>query len=517
MDALSEQKEWNKLPTRPRPELYQFRGDYVNERNRRGRIGRRDERLQQKRPNTTSKSNKSASLTTRPGVDDNDENQAPNPRKWDSYCAHISCHALAREQEAHKAKNKLKFLTFLKRASSKRQEVASSSGSRKKESGSGQEEADRSQKPKKPPVPRLSKLARSRRTRDKTDMGRAIAGKELTQGSLPPKSMSPYLAFISERPKKDWDNRGRDLSSPRHEDRESVPPGSDVDISISNLSQQDDEESRFRNQVERIVNRAASMVVKEQQQQSLVETDTNTCSVGSSFGGSMALTSGEVETCGDNARGGGGKGSVKPDGIPSIEDELRELEVQVASVCASAVRKNDEEDTSSLLSGSFFDYSTAQSTAFCSSSAGDPFSSYSWMHMNTSSENESSCSFIDTTDTTDGRIAGPHSVPEPVDGPKDVSKGRADLRRADLQGSQVDTAMQPGQDDEDEPLPNRTMNVVPEVCEEDDRCPQPRGISPSDQETEANCPPPRTENDNFGVDSQRLSTANDLLWLWGNS
>ena len=142
MDALSRQEEWTDLPTRPRPELYQFRGDYVNERNRRNRagrtlaVGRRGDGQQQKRP-----------LATRPGVDDSDENKAPNPRKWDSYCAHISCHALAREQETRKARNKLKVLAFLRSASSKRSAVPSSRSREKKEE-------DRSQKSKKPPVPR---------------------------------------------------------------------------------------------------------------------------------------------------------------------------------------------------------------------------------------------------------------------------------------------------------------------------------------------------------------------------
>ena len=157
MDALSEQNAWNELPTRPRPELYQFRGDYVNnERNRRNRArtlaAGRDGRLQQKRPHTV-KSNRGPSPTTaKTGADDdNDENRAPNPKKWDSYCAHISCHALAQEQQTDKAKNRKKFLAFLRSASSKRQ-VASSSRGQEKESGQG--EAERSQKSKKPPVPR---------------------------------------------------------------------------------------------------------------------------------------------------------------------------------------------------------------------------------------------------------------------------------------------------------------------------------------------------------------------------
>ena len=379
---------------------------------------------------------------------------------------------------------------------------------------------------------RLSKLARSR-TRDKTDMGQANAGageiKELTKSSS---TTSPYLEFISERPKKDRDNKTavRRQQRAKHEDQELKPASSDVvDMSISNLSQQDDEESRFRNQIARIVNRAASICVKEQQQQQ--QTDTNTCSMGSTFlEDSLAhtcSTAGESETR-NNARRGGGKESVEPKVIPSIEDELRELEAQVASVCASAVKKDDEEDTASLLSGSFFDYSTAQSTAFCSSSA-DTSSSYSWVHTNSSSKQESygdwRCSFFDTTVTTDGRIAGPRFPPEPVDGPRDISKGEENSQvpdeksqRADLEKSQVDTTIQPGRADEDEPRPNQSMTVVPEGCDEDDRCPQPRGIgslSIQETETDADCPQPRNENNNFGVDTQRLRTANDLLCLLG--
>ena len=354
---------------------------------------------------------------------------------------------------------------------------------------------------------RLSKLALSRRTRNKTDLSRAnaVTGnkvKELTKHPSPPKSTSPYLEFISEKPKdRDDKTDGRDLESRQHEDSELVPSSSD-DVEAST------DESRFRDQVERIVNRAASMVVKEQQQATVEETDTNTSSVGSSFGDSAALTfstTGEVETCGDDA------GSVKPKCIPSIEDEIRQLEGKVASLCA--VKRDGEEDTASLLSGSLFDYSTAQSaqsTAFCSSSTDDPFSSYSWMHTNSSSEQESSCNFLDITDTTDGRIAVPRSRPNPVSNGEDS--------RAALQDSQVHTAMQPGQDDEDEPLPNKTMNVVPEVCGvrgEGDRCPQPRGSNLSIQEDEATCPMPRTESASLEVDSQRLRTANDLLWLLG--
>jgi len=203
------------------------------------------------------------------------------PKKWDSYCRHISCHKLSAEEELARNQNKNKYLAHMRSEASKRPDR---NGLKKKERETQQKDAESSVRPRKPPVPRLSRLARSRKNKENQQNGQRPLSRKTTKGSCTSKEIAlneigqtsvdnipakvPYLDFIS---KKIDETPNCSLTS-------SVSIGAVASPSLPNRSNstdenesstrsdsdEEDDDSKFRSQIERIVQRAANMVLEEQ-------------------------------------------------------------------------------------------------------------------------------------------------------------------------------------------------------------------------------------------------------------
>ena len=289
LDNLTFQLE--ELPTKPPQPKYKYRGDYVNERNRKILHERKLAQKQRQqslldRSKRSEKSVDSFGSTINSSTDNsNKDDKPPTPyntkNQWDSYCKHISCHKLSENEELSRIQNKKKFVSFLRcealkrqdRSPTKKEEVLEIAVVRKK----------------KPPVPRLSRLARSGGKQDnkenrengkKTATSRQTAikcprtqseasEKDTIKDTIKPKVR--YLDFISK--KADTDEPPSKLSleentntSKHKQISDSTDEKDEVSRRESNKPDDDnDDDSKFRIQIERIVERAAEIVLKEQQ------------------------------------------------------------------------------------------------------------------------------------------------------------------------------------------------------------------------------------------------------------
>lgn len=252
MDQMCSPKDWSVLPPQPKPEMYPYRGDYVNERNR-----KQGARKIIKRP-TRRKAQRSVIVTS--------EN-ANNP-KWDTYCQHISYTKLSAEEQAAKTKNKEKILAYMRSEASKRERKVALEKKLEAELESDKpKRLEPTPKPRKPPVPRLSHLARTgKRTNSEIKRSEQVHNenntktKETETVKVEKQLKARYLDFISTRIDKPLlsqrmvENRnpdGRRSSSVYNYDE--IAPESDFDYS----------DSRFRTNIETIVKKTASMVIEQ--------------------------------------------------------------------------------------------------------------------------------------------------------------------------------------------------------------------------------------------------------------
>lgn len=271
-DKLSMSNHYQELPTKPKPEKYKYRGDFVNERNKKLLHERRLAEKQRRTQYLLDSSNETDSLLVSPrsrSLNNTSSTESSNEllssdqekeMKWDSYCQHISCHRLTNDEALAKSENKKHFVSFLRSDEAKKKREKSP----KKDK---EPEPVVVQKKKKPPVPRLSKLARSSSKKGKEN------NKNETNPSQPAPNGNPkesdnkiitstttttklrYLDFISEK------QTGEESpSSPAVKVNEPLVPEA-VNSDKDNVD--NDDTSKFRTQIERIVERAAQMVLKD--------------------------------------------------------------------------------------------------------------------------------------------------------------------------------------------------------------------------------------------------------------
>lgn len=278
MDELATPEKWRTLPRQPKQPLYPFRGDFVNKRNKALEAKKLAKSLK-KQSRVTLNPNRSKSLSPKLGRSTTDE------PKWDSYCQHISAVKLSNEEEQTRKSNKEKFVSLLRSRAAKRQQRVALEEKLKAELGIDDDKENIPEEvapPKrKPPVPRLS--GRSKANNVKPPSTSAL--KESPAPSLSnfdvnvtaKLSKVRYLDFISkERPQPSTKtfkgSRGNsnetDLTGERRRAASSTDKESSVtqDLRLclgSSYVDDNDDDTRFRKQIERIVERAAEMVVAE--------------------------------------------------------------------------------------------------------------------------------------------------------------------------------------------------------------------------------------------------------------
>ncbi|KAL7473941.1 hypothetical protein ACHAXS_014308 [Conticribra weissflogii] len=246
---------------------------------------------------------------------------------WDSYCKDESCHQFSAVEERARTQNKINYLSFLRSEASKRKakeemerklqaEIQEENG--KSFVKKDDQATKNSTSTRKPPVPRLSRQGRISvsgttnsilttndcSTNEGESRSSSNAPRLLIEGSKattarnapPPKSKdqkcqtqhnqskeksnrSPkqprmsYLDFISKKPEKLAQSPQAGSPSPKStrnstkqfKQQEEIKLESRVKYEASSVDENDqgDDDSKFRNQIERIVERAAEMVLKE--------------------------------------------------------------------------------------------------------------------------------------------------------------------------------------------------------------------------------------------------------------
>ncbi len=271
---------WSPLPTKPKPQMYRYRGDYVNERNKnlliKRKLALKQEQSSFERSSSYENESLGSILKITPYSSINADvklssklaTHSTKIENWDPYYKHASLHKLSEGEETARARNRSKFVSYLRVEASKRLE-------RKGDTTDNEEHrlncAAVIVRQRKPPVPRLSHLARSREFKGNkeshpNDQQKQIRRTEskpvIFQGSLSRESKhmnekktklkAGYLDFIS---KKSY--------YPQEQPLVRVEPGaSQLNPNVN--SEKEDDETKFCSQIQRIVERAAEIVIKEQ-------------------------------------------------------------------------------------------------------------------------------------------------------------------------------------------------------------------------------------------------------------
>ena len=336
MDDLSSPKEWSQLPTQPAPEMFPYRGDYINARNR---------KLQAK------KAKKSQARTKPPtgSLKQVDKNPCTGPA-WDSYCQHISATKLTSQEQESKAKNKQRFTNYMRSEVAKRQSRAALEKKLKAELGETKENDEANQveevqtKQRKPGVPRLSYFARTGK-RTTSELAKLKASDNENDNHQVTKrdgrdavKRRSYLEFISNKTTKPMLPRATESSNVKnnihpHETEmiEKVAELYCANKSASNESQ--DDELRFRTRIQDIVEKAAAMVVAEKLCIAKEESNNDTKNMNSS---ALCTTSTPVtEFCGlvDSTYESASKCDIQQtteeSALSHANERLRELEERI--------------------------------------------------------------------------------------------------------------------------------------------------------------------------------------------
>ena len=259
MEDLSATTHWSQLPAKPKPPMYPYRGDYVNERNRKLQHDKKLVQKQTRRLVEASKSRESDRSGSTQRVISSSGNTLSTPlfgivgqgippynvsKEWDSYCKHISFHKLSDDEQRARARNKNEFVSYLRSSAAKRSET--------KGKEVQQVVAETIVRQRKPPVPRLSRLARS--SEDKENLQHGACTHKGGQMKTSEKESSPkagYLDFISKKVDE----------SPKQPIESKVTTAARI---TPNFAADEDDDSKFRSQIQRIVERAAEMVLKDQ-------------------------------------------------------------------------------------------------------------------------------------------------------------------------------------------------------------------------------------------------------------
>lgn len=259
MDDLSATTHWSQLPAKPKPPMYPYRGDYVNERNRKLRHDKKLVQKQNRRSVEASKSRESDRSGSTQRVVSSSGNTLSTPlldivgqgippynvsKEWDSYCKHISFHKLSDDEQRARARNKNEFVSYLRSSAAKRSET--------KDKEVQQVVAETIVRQRKPPVPRLSRLARSSENKENLQHGACThKGGQMKTGEKESSPKAGYLDFIAKKVDE----------SPKQPIKSKVTTAARI---TPNFAAEEDDDSKFRSQIQRIVERAADMVLKDQ-------------------------------------------------------------------------------------------------------------------------------------------------------------------------------------------------------------------------------------------------------------
>jgi hypothetical protein len=264
LDSFSGPKEWSPLPKQPKPEMYVYRGDYINARNQKLRA----EKAAKKQ------TSKKSPVRAKPKSDGGLKHVDTNSPAFDTYCQDISITKLSKSEAAARATNKQRFLNYMRAEQSKRAtrnalekklqaELDDNGGSNSKQEGPAVV------KPRKPAVPRLSYFAKTGQ-RTKSEMAKMLKASsndskskvnEVDGEAVRPKTRS-YLEFISKKPEKQVY-----LTPKQQHEKNScsdVVKEPDQLQERGKLFEESNEESVvFRAKIEAIVQKAAAMVKAE--------------------------------------------------------------------------------------------------------------------------------------------------------------------------------------------------------------------------------------------------------------
>lgn len=337
---------WSKLPPQPARELYPYRGDFINARNRKKKEERKAKIDAMKRSVVTSNNIECSSTVAVPPCSPRDSPTKGNVG-WNANYKHNSFQLTPDEQQ-QRAENKNKFTDFLRIEACKRHARASSNDKKKVAVKPPQDETVPKRKP---PVPRLSALALARaqgksnteinKTKPTSVNRRNVSNcSDISQKTIKPNDSSnvqmeakskvgtTYLDFISKKPEKAPEPSKEPTTFPK------------VDMlkeSVSSIQQPviADDDSIFRLQLERIVKRASDLVVEKQQKATSSCDETTNSS-----------TSSQVSPTEDKQARVPPRGQTESD-MRNRHHRLTELEMRIARISGSSTTtEQPSEETS---------------------------------------------------------------------------------------------------------------------------------------------------------------------------
>lgn len=284
MDALS--SSLSPLPHQPSPELYQFRGDYINARNRKKAAAKKMERRAKMEAAAAASGEREcgSSMIVHPPQT---PRQLPThaPDGWNTTYKHNEEYSLTPEERKKQIENKSRFSEFLRIEAAKRHSRSATKTSITNAPPEKNTPQDTRRQTRKPPVPRLSALALGKGAMGKENKANKVnpvsANRRSIDTSLKSKEKvnalsarnkerkKNYLTFISKEPKQQPERKTA-TNVDASKDKESKHESNAVDSKPAIA----DDDSIFRLQMERIVQRAADLVLKSKVTQQLPSKDT---------------------------------------------------------------------------------------------------------------------------------------------------------------------------------------------------------------------------------------------------
>ena len=362
-DCLSTTDKWKRLPKQPPPELYQYRGDFINARNRKKleakKIVEQQAKLAAREKNAASM--ECSSITVIPPSSPRESPTEGNVG-WDDNYKHNSFE-LTPDEKRQRADNKSRFNEFLRIEACKRHARASDKNKTVTVTETKPPQDDTKVKQKKPPVPRLSALARARAqskpynppkakpnsvnyvatTTTKSKLASKSNDEQVRVINKEGKKGKKYLDFISNRPPKAKALESLKEAASPHNDTLKEP---DSNIKQSMI---EDDDSMFRLQLERIVRRASDLVIEKEKHA--------TMTFNSSSPTPSQLLSTTTPTAEVKESDMGLKANTTEVDMHSRHDRLNDLEMRLARISTSSFisdttdTRHSSEETSSYYSG----------------------------------------------------------------------------------------------------------------------------------------------------------------------
>lgn len=339
-DALSTPKNWKLLPKQPRPELYPYRGDFINARNRK-LAATKKAKLKATKQNITSKNNdvECSSTTAIPPCSPRESPTKGNVG-WNANYKHNSFELTTDEQQK-RAENKSRFTNFLRIEACKRHAREPDKNKTKTKPPQDDTKPSLPKKKKKPPVPRLSALARARAQGKTFEPNKATStsvnhrcasscsSKSKTtakpydeQARCVNKEEKKYLDFISKKKPSKASESSKVEAVSHH--------AATLKESASSIKQSklEDDDSIFRLQLERIVRRASDLVIEKEKYATTTADFSPSTPSSSQF---FSSTTGDTKSCIRVEAG-----TKKEDNMRSRRDRIDELEMRLARISGSS-------------------------------------------------------------------------------------------------------------------------------------------------------------------------------------